>query len=139
MQREPESKENSSWAQVADLIATERVADGPGSTAAIIYGELWGHSKATTRVIAYSYPEQFASTVDVTIRTPAAATAQLWETRAPIAECLDRLTGTDVAYLIASPSRDVRSATTAALASIGWRVTDEWSFTRINVLRYIRD
>ena len=139
VQREPEAKESSSWAQVADLIATERAADGPGSTTAIIYGELWGHAKATTRVIAYSYPEQFASTVDVTIRTPAADTAQLWETRAPIAECLDRLTGTDVAYLIASPSRDARPATTAALASIGWRVTDEWNFTRVNVLRYTRD
>ena len=139
VQREPESKEKSSWAQVADLIATERAADGPRSTAAIIYGELWGHTKATTRVIAYSYPKQFASTVDVTIRTPAADTARLWETRAPIAESLDRLTGTDVAYLIASPSRDVRPATTAALASIGWRVTDEWSFTRVNVLRYTRD
>ena len=77
--------------------------------------------------------------MDVTIRTPAADTAQLWETRAPIAECLDRLTGTDVAYLIASPSRDARPATTAALASIGWRVTDEWNFTRVNVLRYTRD
>lgn len=139
VQRQPEAKESSSWAQVADLIATERAADGPGSTTAIIYGELWGHAKATTRVIAYSYPEQFESTVDVTIRTPAADTAQLWETRAPIDESLDRLSGTDVAYLIASPSRDVRPATTAALASIGWRETEEWSFTNVRVVRYTRD
>ena len=138
-QREPEAKEASSWAQVADLIATERAADAPDASTAIIYGELWGHAKATTRVIAYSYPEQFAGTVDVTIRTPAAETAQLWETRAPIARSLDRLEGTDVAYLITSTSRDLRPATTAALDGVGWHVTDEWSFTRIHVLRYARD
>jgi mannosyltransferase len=138
-QRQPEAKENSSWTRVAQLIATERAADGPDSVTAIIYGELWGHAKATTRVIAYSYPEQFADTVDVTIRTPAADTAQLWETRAPIAESLDRLEGTDVAYLITSKSRDLRPATTTAMESVGWSVTDEWSFTWINVLRYTRD
>jgi mannosyltransferase len=138
-QRQPEAKENSSWTRVAQLIETERAADGPDSTTAIIYGELWGHAKATTRVIAYSYPDQFADTVDVTIRTPAAETAQLWETRAPIAQSLDRLEGTDVAYLITSKSRDLRPTTTAALESVGWRVTDEWSFTWINVLRYVRD
>ncbi|MDJ0335922.1 glycosyltransferase family 39 protein [Salinibacterium sp. G-O1] len=139
LQRTPETKEFSSWAQVADLIAAERASDGPDSTTAIIYGELWGHAKATTRAIAYSYPEQFESTVDVTILTPAAETAQLWETRAPIAESLDRLDGTDVAYLITSTTRDLRPATTEALASVGWHVTDEWSFTHVNVLRYVRD
>ncbi len=139
VQREPEAKEYSSWPQVADLIAAERASDGPDSTTAIIYGELWGHAKATTRVIAYSYPEQFESTVDVTILTPAAETAQLWETRAPIAESLDRLNGADVAYLITSTTRDLRPATTEALDSVGWHVTDEWSFTHVNVLRYVRD
>lgn len=138
-QRQPEAKEDSSWSQVASLIATQRAADGPNSSTAIIYGELWRHPKGTARVIAYSYPAPFVSTVDVTIRTPAAETAQLWETRAPIGDSLDRLAGTDVAYLITSTSRDLRPATTAALRSVGWHVTDQWSFTHVNVLRYARD
>ena len=147
LQREPEAKEHSSWAQVADLIAAKRASDGPASTTAIIYGELSGHPKATTRVIAYSYPEPFVGTVDIMIRTPAADTAQLWETRAPVTQSLGGLTGTDVAYLIVSttpdltvsPSPDIRPSTTAALTSVGWHVTDEWSFTSISVLRYTRN
>ncbi|MGL4339035.1 MAG: glycosyltransferase family 39 protein [Rhodoglobus sp.] len=137
-QREPEAKENGSWPQVAALIASQRAQNGPNSVAAIIYGPVWGHPKATARVIAYSYPEAFEGVIDVTIRTPAAETGQLWETRAPIAQSLDRLRDAEVSYLITSTSRDARAETTAALSAQGWEVTAAWNFTRVRVVRYDR-
>ena len=137
-QRLPEAKENSSWAQVAQFIAAERAADGPGSVTAVIYGNLQRHPSATSRVMAYAYPGAFADAVDVTLRTPAAQTAQLWETRAPIAASTERLLGADVAYLVTSTARDVRSETIAALAPLGWRVTETRDFTAVHVLRFER-
>jgi len=138
-QRQPESKENSSWAQVADLISAERAADGPGTTTAFIYGNVQRHPSATSRVMAYSYPAAFADSIDVTLRTPAAQTAQLWETRAPIAASTERLLGADVAYLITSNARDLRGETIAALVPLGWHVAQRWDLTAVHVLRFERD
>jgi mannosyltransferase len=138
-QRQPEAKENSSWSQVADVIAQDRAQEPPGTVTAFIYGNLQRHVKATTRVIAYSYPDAFRDSIDVTQLTPAAETGQLWETRAPIAESTERLFGADVAYLITSNARDLRAETIDALAPLGWRVVDTWDFTAIHVLKFEHD
>ena len=137
-QRMPEAKDNSSWSQVAALIAAERAADGPGTTTAFLYGNVQRHPGATARVIAYSYPEAFAGGIDPMLLTPAAETAQLWETRAPIGQSTSRLLGADVAYLITSNARDLRGETTAALARVGWRAVDAWDFTAVHVVKYER-
>ena len=137
-QRLPESKENSSWSQVAALIAADRAADGPGSTTAFVYGNLQRHPGATARVMAYSYPAAFADSIDATLRTPAAETAQLWETHAPIAQSTAALVDADVTYLITSNARDLRGETTAVLARAGWRVVESWDFTAVHVLKYER-
>ena len=137
-QRQPEAKEHASWAEVAELIASQRALDGPDSTTAIVYGSVQRHPIATSRVMAYSYPDAFAGTVDVTLGTPAAETGELWETRIPLMDGLPRLANADVVYLITSTSRDARPATTDTLRTAGWHVADEWSLTSVNILRYER-
>lgn len=136
-ERRPRAKQLSTWSEVADLIAEER-AETPDSTTAIIYGWVRRHPTATSRVIAYSYPPAFEGTIDVTLRTPAAQSGQLWETRAPLTESLDRLDGADTAYLITSITRDLRPDTTATMESIGWRLTEEWNLVDVNVVKYSR-
>jgi mannosyltransferase len=138
-QRQPEAKELSSWSAVADLIARERAADGPDATTAIVYGNVKGHPIASTRVIAYSYPDAFAGTIDVNIGIPAAQTGQLWESRIPLAEGLERLKGADVTYLVTSETRDRRPGVTALLDEAGWHLAEEWKVGAVNVLRYERD
>jgi mannosyltransferase len=137
-QREPDAKEHASWAAVADLIAAERALDGPEATTAIVYGSVQRHPIASARVMAYSYPDAFAGTIDVTLGTPAAETGQLWETRIPLMDGLPRLATADVVYLITSKSRDARPATTDTLRTAGWHVVEEWSLTAVRVLRYER-
>ncbi|GAB3607414.1 glycosyltransferase family 39 protein [Conyzicola nivalis] len=137
-QRQPEAKEKTSWIAIADLIASQRALDGPDSTTAIVYGNLQRHPTATSRVIAYSYPDAFAGTIDVTLGTPAAQTGQLWETRIPLTEGLPRLADADVVYLITSESRDARPETTDTLRAAGWNVAEEWGIPLINVVRYER-
>jgi mannosyltransferase len=138
-QRMPEAKEYSSWSEVANLIQSERAADPPGTVTAFIYGTVQKHPSATSRVVAYSYPAPFANSIDVMLLTPAAETAQLWETRAPLAESTSRLIGADVAYLITSNARDLRPATIETLLPLGWHVVKEWDLTAVHVLRFERD
>jgi len=137
-QRQPDAKENTSWSAVADLVAASRAEDGADSTTAIVYGNIARHPIASARVIAYSYPEAFAGTVDVTLGTPAAETGALWETRIPLAEGLPRLRDADVVYLVTSVTRDRRPETTETLADAGWHLTEEWNLAEVNVLRYER-
>jgi len=137
-QRQPEAKENASWAAVADLIQTQRTLAGPDSSTAIVYGSVQGHPIASSRVIAYAYPRAFAGTVDVTLDTPAAETGELWETRIPLIDGLPRLANADVVYLITSVSRDARPATADTLRTAGWHETASWSLTSVNVVRYER-
>ena len=136
-QRQPEAKQRSSWSQVADLIAEERAAH-PGETAAIIYGPVRQHPSATTRVIAYSYPDAFEGLIDVKLKTPAAQTGDLWETRYPLDEVTDRFTGVDAVWLVTSDKQDWRPSVTAKLANLGFSRVEEWGLTGVNVLRYER-
>ena len=136
-QRQPEAKQRSSWSQVADLIADERAAH-PGETAAIIYGPVRQHPSATTRVIAYSYPDAFEGLIDVKLKTPAAQTGDLWETRYPLDEVTDRFVGVDAVWLVTSDKQDWRPSVTAKLGGLGYSRVEEWGLTGVNVLRYER-
>ncbi|WP_207453821.1 glycosyltransferase family 39 protein [Herbiconiux sp. SYSU D00978] len=132
-QRDPHSKQNTAWDEISAFLA--RDIDDPVTTG-IVYGNLKAHSKASTRVIAYSYPEGFEGTTDVTLETPAPETGQLWETRRTLTQSLDRLEGLETVYLVTSISRDRRAATTAALTDEGYELADERRFTDVRVLRY---
>ena len=136
-QRMPESKQNSSWSEVSAFIASERAA-APDDNAAIIYGPVRQHPAATTRVIAYSYPDAFAGLLDVKLKTPAAQTGQLWETRYALDEVTDRFAGIDTVWLVTSNKQDWRPSVTAKLAALGYALDDERAFTGVNVLRYSR-
>jgi len=137
-QRQPDAKQGSTWKEVAALIQEQRAEDGPVTTA-MIYGPVRYHPLATSRIIADSYPNAFEGTIDVTIDTPAAERSELWETRNRLDQSLDRLGGSDVAYLVTSVKQDQRESTTKMLATIGWSSTDEWNSGDTNVVRFERD
>ncbi|MHC5797407.1 glycosyltransferase family 39 protein [Lacisediminihabitans sp. FW035] len=136
-QRTPEAKQNSSWSEVASFIASERSADAT-VTQAVIYGPVRQHRAATTRVIAYSYPAAFAGLVDVKLKTPAAETGELWETRYPLDGVTARLDGVNTVWLVTSDKQDWRPTVTRKLAELGYSLADEKGFTGVNVLRFER-
>ncbi|WP_052542675.1 hypothetical protein [Cryobacterium roopkundense] len=136
-QRMPEAKQNSSWHEVATLVATER-AKHPVEKSAVIFGPVRQHPAATTRIISLSYPEAFAGMVDVKLKTPAAEAGTLWEKQYPIAEVTNRFDGVDEVWLVTSDKQDWRPSITAKLGALGYDLDTEWNLTGVNVLRYER-
>jgi len=135
-QRMPEAKQNSSWSEVAALVASERAlhpADG-----AVIYGPVRHHPAANSRLIALAYPEAFTGLVDVKLKTTGAEAGTLWATQYPLADVTDRIDGQDEVWLVTSDKQDWRPSITRKLAALGLHVDQEWNLTGTNVLRYVR-
>ncbi|WP_331899723.1 hypothetical protein [Lacisediminihabitans sp.] len=104
----------------------------------MICGPVRRHAAATTRVIAVSYPEAFDGLIDVKLRTPAAETGRLGETRYPLEQVTSRLDDAPVVWLITSTKQDWRPGATQKLGDLGYRVDSAWAFTGVNVIRYRR-
>lgn len=136
-QRMPEAKQNSSWHEVADLVARER-STHPAAESAIIYGPVRHHAAATSRIISLSYPYAFQGMVDVKLKTPAAEAGTLWAKQYPLAEVTHRFDGVDEVWLVTSDKQDWRPSITAKLGALGYRLQTEWNLTGVNVLRYER-
>lgn len=135
-QRTAEAKDSSSWSEVAALITKERKLEGVNATDAIIYGHIRRHPTGSARNIAYAYPSAFAGMTDVTLKTPAAQTGELWETRYPLAQKIERVDGHQYVWLVTSIKQDLRPSVTKALAGEGYHLQDQWHLTWVNVLRY---
>ncbi|MCU1530034.1 MAG: hypothetical protein JWP75_3797 [Frondihabitans sp.] len=137
-QRQPEAKDNSSWKEVAALITKERRIEGINATDAIIYGHIRRHPTGSARNIAYAYPSAFTGMTDVTLKTSAAQSGQLWETRYPLSKTIERVDGHHYVWLVTSNKQDLRPSVTKALAGEGYHVTDEWHLKWVNIVRYQR-
>jgi mannosyltransferase len=140
-QRQPEAKQNSSWAEVARIVAAERAsteANAPGTREAVIYGPVRKHPSATSRVISYAYPDAFEGLEDFTLKTPAGETGRLWEERYRVRDRLDELEGVDVVWLVTSDRQDWRPGIKARLAPLGFTVDKEWDLSYVNLLRFER-
>lgn len=135
-QRLVEAKDSSSWSEVAALVAKERKLEGVNATDAIIYGHIRRHPTGSARNIAYAYPHAFTGMTDVTLKTPAAQTGALWETRSPLSSTIERVDGHTYVWLVTSTKQDLRPSVTKALAGEGFHLQDEWHLTWVNVLRY---
>lgn len=135
-QRLVEAKDSSSWSEVAALVAKERKLEGVNATDAIIYGHIRRHPTGSARNIAYAYPHAFTGMTDVTLKTPAAETGALWETRYPLSSTIERVDGHTYVWLVTSIKQDLRPSVTKALAGEGYHLQDEWHLTWVNVLRY---
>jgi mannosyltransferase len=137
-QRSPLAKEHTDWGTVAALIAEQRATDGEDAVTAIVFDTVERHPRATARVIAYSYPDAFEGTVDVTLDTSAADSGRLWETTVPLDDRLSRVQAADTVYLLTSPGHDGTRATTATLAPLGWRISATWTVSEVEIVRFTR-
>ncbi len=137
-QRAPRAKERTDWGAVAALISAERAEDGAGATTAIVFDSVARHPRATSRVIAYAYPDAFDGAIDVTLDVPAADSGRLWETTIPLSDSLGRLQDADTVYLLTSPADDGTYSTAATLAPLGWRISERWTISEAEIVQFTR-
>ena len=140
-QRQPEAKQESSWAEVARIVDAERAAtarEAPGTREAVIYGPLRKHPTATSRVISYAYPAAFEGLEDFTLETPAGETGRLWEDQYRVRDRVSELDDVDVVWLVTSDRQDWRPGITARLAPLGFTLDEEWNLSYVNLLRFER-
>jgi len=137
-QRTVTAKQDSSWAQVAELLTTERAREPAGQRDAVVYGPLRNHPDATMQVVAQAYPAAFRGLVDLKAGATAAERGTLWQGRIPLADAHPRLQGAPVIWLVTSDKRDWRPGVTEQLAQWGYRPATQWHSAGVNVVRYVR-
>lgn len=131
-------KADSDWAAIARIVSEERAQEAPGTTEAVIFGPVRRHPKATSRIVAYSYPDAFRGMDDILLRTPPGDTDGLWEETYPLADRVDEVDGADVVWLVTSDKQDIRPEVAEALTPRGFAKTDDWHVMNANVERYER-
>ena len=137
-QRLPESKQHSSWAEAASLLARERASEPAGTREAVVFGALRRHPSATTRVLEYAYPDAFAGLEDPALLVPARESGQLWEERAPLEDVLGRFADDDTVWLFVSDEGAGAEEATRELGTVGLRPDGAWHLSYLDVVRFRR-
>jgi mannosyltransferase len=131
-------KADADWAAISRIVTAERAQEAPGTSEAVIFGPVRRHPKATSRIVAYSYPDAFRGMDDILLRTPPGDTDGLWEKAYPLADRVDEVDGADVVWLVTSDKQDIRPEVAEALTPRGFAKTDDWHVKNANVERYER-
>ncbi|MGN8049615.1 glycosyltransferase family 39 protein [Curtobacterium sp. 22159] len=137
-QRTVTAKDDSAWNAVAALIRHERAREPAGTTDAVVFGPVQRHPKATSRIIAETYPGAFVGTRDPLLGTPAGSGDTLWETQRPLSEAGRAVSGADVVWLLTAVSPDERGTVSRSLAAAGYHPEHTWTIARTRVVRYTR-
>jgi len=138
LQRTTTAKDDSAWNQVAALIERQRLTEPNTAHDAALYGPVERHAKATSRIIAETYPHAFTGLRDPLLVTPAGASNGLWETRRPLSDAGAVIGDASTVWLLTAVSPDDRSQATAALRPEGFHIAHEWKIARTWVVRYQR-
>ncbi|MDM7889236.1 glycosyltransferase family 39 protein [Curtobacterium sp. RHCJP20] len=137
-QRTVTAKDGSAWNQVAALIQRQRLGESDSARDAVLFGPVQRHPKATSRIIAESYPAAFAGLDDPLLITPAGAGDGLWETQQPLRYAGRAVGGATTVWLVTATKPDDRATATAALRPAGFHQTQQWKVARTWVVRYDR-
>lgn len=138
IQRVPNAKQESTWGQVASVIASERAAEPTGQRDAVVYGPLRKHPDADMAMLSLAYPREFAGLIDLKLDQTGAEHGSLWETRIPLADAHQRVNGVAAIWLVTSDKRDWRPSVGAQATAWGYRVDAQWHFDGVTLVRYVR-
>lgn len=137
-QRTVTAKDDSAWNTVAGLVVRQRLAEPVGARDAVLFGPVERHPKATSRIIAETYPRAFAGMRDPLLVTPAGTGTHLWDTQRPLTESGRAVGDATTVWLVTAATPDERPTVTAALRSAGFHVGRQWRVARTWVVRYDR-
>jgi len=137
-QRTTAAKDDSAWNQVAALVEQQRRTGPNRAQDVVLYGPVQRHPKATSRIIAETYPDAFTGLRDPLLVTAAGAGDGLWETQRPLSDAGAVVGDASTIWLLTAVAPDERAAATGALRPEGFHITREWKIARTWVVRYQR-
>ena len=137
-QRTVTAKDDSAWNTVAALVHRERARESAGTVDALVFGPVERHPKATSRIIAETYPRAFAGARDPLLETPAGAGSSLWETQRPLSDAGHAVAGADVVWVLTALVPDRLPVVDRSLTAAGYHADHTWTIARTRVVRYVR-
>ncbi|NII42211.1 mannosyltransferase [Curtobacterium flaccumfaciens] len=137
-QRGPTAKDGSTWASAADVVATGRRAEAPGTRDGIWYGPLPRHVTRTTEFVAAAYPTAFAGMHDLTLERSAVSTGKLWAERSDVHDPLPPTDTVDRIWFVGARTEDQPALLQRRLAAAGWSVSQKWFTGKFVILKFSR-
>ncbi len=137
----PRSKQESTWANAASIIAAERGAN-TGANEGVVFGSVYGHPTSTAEIIRVSYPWAFTGMTDLGIRKNGAETGVLWNENGDLASTIPaRLGDIDTVWFVGGTpkARNIQPETTEVLAEHGFHVEQKWRTGRVVITEFVRD
>ncbi|MEK6344791.1 MAG: glycosyltransferase family 39 protein, partial [Curtobacterium sp.] len=122
-QRTVTAKDDSAWNQVAALVQRQRLGEPDGARDAVLFGPVQRHPKATSRIIADTYPAAFAGLHDPLLIEPAGAGDGLWETQQPLRDAGRAVGDATTVWLVTATKPDDRATAAASLRPAGFHRT----------------
>lgn len=136
--KEPRSKQDSTWAQAASIIAAAR-SSAPDADEGVVFGSVYGHPGTTADIIRISYPWAFGGMTDLGVRKNGAESGVLWNQTGDIATTVPaRLGDIDTVFFVGGTSRNVEPEATAVLAEHGFTVEHHWKTGTVIITEYVR-
>ncbi len=136
----PRSKQESTWANAASIIAAER-GSRTGANEGVVFGSVYGHPTSTAEVVRVSYPWAFSGMTDLGISTNGAETGALWNQNGDLASTIPaRLGDIDTVWFVGGTpkARNIQPETTEVLAEHGFHVEQKWRTGRVVITEFVR-
>ncbi|WP_181429124.1 glycosyltransferase family 39 protein [Curtobacterium sp. MCSS17_008] len=137
----PRSKQESTWANAASIIAAER-GQHSGANEGVVFGSVYGHPGATAEIIRVSYPWAFTGLTDLGMRKNAAESGVLWNQNGDLSSTIPaRLGDIDTVWFVGGTpkARNIQPETASVLAERGFHVEQRWKTGRVVITEFVRD
>ena len=137
----PRSKQESTWANAASIIAAER-GQNAGANEGVVFGSVYGHPGTTAEIIRVSYPWAFTGLTDLGMRKNGAESGVLWNQNGDLSTTIPaRLGDIDTVWFVGGTpkARNIQPETASVLAERGFHVEQKWKTGRVVITEYVRD
>lgn len=134
----PLSKQDSTWARAASIVAAARDAR-PDADEGVVFGSVYRHPGATADIIRVSYPWAFTGMTDLGVRKDGAATGVLWNQTGDLATTIPaRIGDIDTVWFVGGTSRNIEPEAAAVLAQHGFVAEQHWKTGKVLLTEYVR-
>ncbi|MEN0101801.1 MAG: glycosyltransferase family 39 protein [Curtobacterium sp.] len=134
----PTSKQDSTWAKAASIIAATRDAR-PDADEGVVFGSVYGHPGTTADIIRVSYPWAFTGMTDLGVRKNGAESGVLWNQNGDLATTIPaRLDDIDTVWFVGGTSRNTEPEAASVLAEHGFAAREHWKTGNVIMTEYVR-